>query len=448
MKDFAYRNAIQVDAAQDFDVHMARLTRAMDRLLEARAPVPSDFVRETPDAISLDGPAAEPEPEVSLSEPTASAPVAPATALQPPRRGVPTGVLIVAAALLAGGAAIGLDRFLAPPPAASGPEAADSRVKALQEAAATRRQADQDRSTPGADPAAQRQSSAANEPLKEQVKTLGDQLAAEKEAHRAAAAQVDQLTDETKVLREKLTTASAQPTNATSSPDAIQPGNAISSATNAVAAVGEESWTSEQRREVQRALALLGHYKGETDGGFGAGTRAAIKQFQAFDGDPETGMLTEPEHQALLQRAQRVAALLDQPTTSPEGVAADGVRGGAQRYAKGWSAETGNGAKQDVAEAAYWYSLAAIDGDARAFANLGTLVARGRTGTPPDPAAAAFLWQAAAARGDVVSMYNLGVLYERGIGVVADLARAKTWYQRAATHNHPEARAALKRLGA
>ena len=46
------------------------------------------------------------------------------------------------------------------------------------------------------------------------------------------------------------------------------------------------------------------------------------------------------------------------------------------------------------------------------------------------------------------SMYNLGVLYERGIGVTADPVRAKAWYQRAAAHNHPEARAALKRLGA
>ena len=45
------------------------------------------------------------------------------------------------------------------------------------------------------------------------------------------------------------------------------------------------------------------------------------------------------------------------------------------------------------------------------------------------------------------SMYNLGVLYERGIGVTADPVRAKAWYQRAVAHNHPEARAALKRFG-
>jgi TPR repeat protein len=44
-------------------------------------------------------------------------------------------------------------------------------------------------------------------------------------------------------------------------------------------------------------------------------------------------------------------------------------------------------------------------------------------------------------------MFNLRVLYERGLGVSVDLAMARTWYQRAAAHNHPDARSALKRLG-
>src|ERR1700691_1623616 len=34
MKDFAYRHAVQVDAGQDFDVHAARLIRAMDRIIK------------------------------------------------------------------------------------------------------------------------------------------------------------------------------------------------------------------------------------------------------------------------------------------------------------------------------------------------------------------------------------------------------------------------------
>src|SRR5262249_46069285 len=36
IRDFAYRNAVQVDASQDFDTHIARLIRAMDGLLGQR----------------------------------------------------------------------------------------------------------------------------------------------------------------------------------------------------------------------------------------------------------------------------------------------------------------------------------------------------------------------------------------------------------------------------
>ena len=39
------------------------------------------------------------------------------------------------------------------------------------------------------------------------------------------------------------------------------------------------SWTLEQRREIQRALRVLGLYQDEADGGFGSGTIAAVKQF-------------------------------------------------------------------------------------------------------------------------------------------------------------------------
>jgi len=58
------------------------------------------------------------------------------------------------------------------------------------------------------------------------------------------------------------------------------------------------------------------------------------------------------------------------------------------------------------------------------------------------------LWWAAAVRGEAVAMYDHGVLNERGIGVAANLDLAKAWYQRAAALNDPDARAALKRLGA
>src|SRR5713226_935263 len=37
LQDFAYHNAVSVDTGQDFDVHMARLIRAMDRMLDGTA---------------------------------------------------------------------------------------------------------------------------------------------------------------------------------------------------------------------------------------------------------------------------------------------------------------------------------------------------------------------------------------------------------------------------
>jgi TPR repeat protein len=212
-------------------------------------------------------------------------------------------------------------------------------------------------------------------------------------------------------------------------------------------AEGEASWTLDQKREVQRELRALGHYQGEADGGFGAGTRAAIKEFQAFEGHEANGVLSEDERDKLVNMAQQLVVLLDQPPTSPEGVAAATVKGADARYARAWAAEAGKGARQEAAEAAYWYALAAADGDVRAFANLGTIAIRGYGAVKPDPASAVLLWQAAAARGDAVAMYNLGALYERGIDVAADLARARTWYERVAARNHTDARAALKRLG-
>ncbi len=39
LQDFAYHNAVSVDTGQDFDVHMARLIRAMDRMLGGMAPL-------------------------------------------------------------------------------------------------------------------------------------------------------------------------------------------------------------------------------------------------------------------------------------------------------------------------------------------------------------------------------------------------------------------------
>ena len=210
----------------------------------------------------------------------------------------------------------------------------------------------------------------------------------------------------------------------------------------------EANWSEEDKREVQRALRAFGHFTGEPDGNFGLRTRAAIKQFQSFAGDPETGILSAEQRTALLGMAQRLAALLEEPPISPKRVAATAIRGGPQRYARAWSFETGKGNPPDPAEAAYWYRLAAADGETKALTNLGTLLARGQGIGKPDPEAARLLWWAAAAQGEAIAMFNLGAMYERGIGVAADSANARRWYERAAAQNHPQARATLKRLGA
>jgi uncharacterized membrane protein YhaH (DUF805 family) len=41
LNDFAYRNAVQIDSSQDFDVHIARLVRAMERILAAGGGMPA-----------------------------------------------------------------------------------------------------------------------------------------------------------------------------------------------------------------------------------------------------------------------------------------------------------------------------------------------------------------------------------------------------------------------
>jgi len=207
------------------------------------------------------------------------------------------------------------------------------------------------------------------------------------------------------------------------------------------------TWTVDERREAQNALRSLGYFRGSADGVFGADTRAAIKRFQSFEGTPDTGSLSDDERRNLVDIAQRLEALLSRAAVSPRGVAAGAIKGGAARYARAYAFENGTSGTSDPAEAAYWYALAAADGEVKAFTNLGRLVANGQGISKPDPTAAVLLWQVAAARGEAIAMFNLGALYEHGVGVPADIARARSWYERAAALNHADARAALKRLG-
>lgn len=197
------------------------------------------------------------------------------------------------------------------------------------------------------------------------------------------------------------------------------------------------------RREIQEALITFGYLQGEPDGNFGTRTPEAIRQFQSAEGDSETGTLSPDERYKLLNMARRLLQLLQSAPASPKGVTAVSLRGGPQRLMKAAGLETAG----DYREAAYWYRLAASDGEAKAFTNLGTLMVRGQGIDKPDPPAAQLLWRTAAARGEPVAMFDLGAMYERGVGVPADLAAAKKWYAWAAAKGHAQARDALKRLG-
>jgi hypothetical protein len=158
-------------------------------------------------------------------------------------------------------------------------------------------------------------------------------------------------------------------------------------------------------------------------------------------------LLSGAERDRILESAHWFSALFDQRPMSPAGVVAASVQGAERRYERGWSFESGRAGRRDPVEAFYWYALAAGDGNSKALTNLGTMLIRGQGTAKTDPAGGVLLWSAAAAHGEATAMFNLGALYERGIGVAADLAKARRWYERAAAHNHPDARAALKRLG-
>lgn len=67
----------------------------------------------------------------------------------------------------------------------------------------------------------------------------------------------------------------------------------------------------DQRREIQRALAILDHNPKGIDGIFGPGSRAAIAEWQTVNGYPSTSFLTREQIAALAQQADVRAAELE-----------------------------------------------------------------------------------------------------------------------------------------
>ncbi len=86
----------------------------------------------------------------------------------------------------------------------------------------------------------------------------------------------------------------------------------------------------------------------------------------------------------------------------------------------------GNGVRQDFAEAAKWYELAAKAGDAIAQNNLANFFQEG-LGVTKDYAKAFELFQKSAEQGFANAQCSLGLMYDVGQSVPQNRAEANTW---------------------
>jgi len=108
---------------------------------------------------------------------------------------------------------------------------------------------------------------------------------------------------------------------------------------------------------------------------------------------------------------------------------------------------TGQGLKQDHAEAVRWYRKAAEQGHAGAQYNLGVMYLNGQ-GVRQDHAEAARWFRKAAEQGHAGAQCILGGMYEYGRGLKQDHAEAARWYRKAAEQGLVNAVSALERLSA
>lgn len=91
----------------------------------------------------------------------------------------------------------------------------------------------------------------------------------------------------------------------------------------------------------------------------------------------------------------------------------------------------GRGVKQDDAQAAKWFHLAADQDEPRAQFNLGVMHAEGQ-GVPQDYVEAIRWYRLAAEQGEARAMFNLGVSYAEGQGTDQNYILAYMWFNLAA----------------
>lgn len=91
-----------------------------------------------------------------------------------------------------------------------------------------------------------------------------------------------------------------------------------------------------------------------------------------------------------------------------------------------------------------WYKRAAIQREAAALYNIGTLYERGLA--VPQSDTDAFKWyKEAAALGSINAQNVLGIFYEQAIGTMQDAGQAVKWYTESAMQGHPHAQYNLAR---
>lgn len=116
------------------------------------------------------------------------------------------------------------------------------------------------------------------------------------------------------------------------------------------------------------------------------------------------------------------------------------------QYSLGKLFERGGGAvRQDFAQAARWYRVAAEQGIAAAQNNLALMHAQGR-GLPRDVGQAIELWLAAATQNHPMAQYNLGLAFFRGEGVPKEEREAAAWFRRAADAGLADAQYAMGQM--
>lgn len=115
------------------------------------------------------------------------------------------------------------------------------------------------------------------------------------------------------------------------------------------------------------------------------------------------------------------------------------------QYTIGWMYESGQGVKEDLKKAVYWYKKSAQQEYEAAQYVLGTLYEKG-SGVEQNSEIALDYYLLAAKQGDPISQFQVGNYYQYGIGTRKDNDRSIYWYEKAAQQGHVNAQIDLGKI--